>query len=65
MSKALKDKKQADIKKELKEAREQLRAFRFGVSGAKTKNVKEGRTLRRHIARLLTELRERDIKADT
>lgn len=49
--------------KELSEKREALRAFRFGVSGSKTRNVKEGRTLRRGIAALLTELRARGITA--
>lgn len=34
--------------------REALRTFRFGSAGAKVKNVKEGKTLRRDIARILT-----------
>ena len=34
--------------------RESLRVFRFGTTGAKTKNVKESRTIRRDIARILT-----------
>lgn len=41
------------------EKREALRAFRFAMSGSKTKNVKEGKRLRKEIARLLTELRNR------
>lgn len=36
------------------EKREALRKFRFGMSGSKTKNVREGRMLRRDIARVLT-----------
>lgn len=41
------------------EARESLRKFRFGISGSKTRNVKEGRNTRKHIARILTELNRR------
>ena len=36
-----------------------LREFRFGSSGSKTKNVKLGRTLRKDIARIMTEMRIR------
>jgi ribosomal protein L29 len=38
------------------EKREALRVFRFGGAGSKTKNVKEGRALRKDIARVLTVL---------
>ena len=38
------------------EHREKLRAFRFAMAGGKTKNVKEGKAVRKEIARLLTEL---------
>lgn len=38
------------------EKREALRTFRFGAAGAKSKNVKEGRTLRKDIARMMTAL---------
>jgi ribosomal protein L29 len=38
----------------LNEKREALRKFRFGISGSKAKNVKEGLILRRDIARILT-----------
>jgi ribosomal protein L29 len=38
----------------LVEKREALRVFRFGGAGSKTKNVKQGRTLKREIARVLT-----------
>lgn len=41
------------------ENRQKLQAFRFAMAGSKQKNVKEGRTLRKDIARLLTELRKR------
>ncbi len=48
----------ADIPKELKGAREKLREFRVGMAGSRVKNVREGRTLRRTIARLLTAARK-------
>lgn len=38
------------------EKREAVRVFRFAMTGSKTKNVKEGRTVRKEIARLLTEI---------
>ncbi len=46
----------ADLEKMLAEKREALRVFRFGATGAKTKNVKEGQALRKDIARILTTL---------
>ena len=45
-----------DLNKLIAEKREALRAFRFGSAGSKTKNVKEGRTIRKDIARMMTEL---------
>lgn len=48
-----------DLKKEISAKQEALRVFRFGEAGSRTRNVREGRTLRREIARLLTELRRR------
>lgn len=50
-----------DIQKDVAEKREALRAFRFGGAGGRTRNVREGRTLRKEIASLLTELRSRSI----
>ena len=47
-------KTQADLAKMVADKRESLRTFRFGSAGAKVKNVKEGKTLRRDIARILT-----------
>lgn len=40
----------------LKSKREALRGFRFGSAGSKTRNVKEGRNLKKDIARILTEI---------
>lgn len=54
-----KDKKTEDLVKELKEKRRALQEFRFGMAGSKIKNVKEGRTLKRDIARILTALNNR------
>ena len=51
-----KDKQQKDLLKALGERRESLRKLRFGTSGSKTRNVKEGVGIRRDIARILTEL---------
>lgn len=52
----LKNEVQGNIEKLLAEKREALRIFRFGISGSKVKNVKEGMKLRKDIARILTEL---------
>ena len=38
----------------LSEKREALRAFRFSVSGSNARNVKEGKSLKRDIAQVLT-----------
>ena len=46
----------ADIQKMISDKREALRVFRFGGAGAKTKNVKEGRAIRKDIARMMTAL---------
>jgi len=45
-----------ELAKELREKREGLRAFRFGISGSKVKNMREGRNLKKDIARILTEM---------
>ncbi len=49
-----KTKTAADMSKMLADKREALRVFRFGAAGSKTKNVKEGRAIRKDIARTLT-----------
>jgi ribosomal protein L29 len=49
-------KSEAELKKLLSEKREALSKFKFGISGSRTKNVKEGRNTRRDIARILTNL---------
>lgn len=48
-----------NLQKDIADKREALRVFRFGGSGSRARNVREGRNLRREIARILTELRAR------
>jgi len=50
-----------EIKKTLADKREGLRVFRFEGAGSRSRNVRGGRTLRREIAQMLTELRAREI----
>jgi len=52
--KELTTKNAADLSKLLGEKKEALRVFRFGAAGAKSKNVKEGRGIRKDIARIMT-----------
>jgi len=58
----LEKKSEKDLMKEIGEKRLALRGFRFGIAGSKTRNVREGRSLRRGIAEYLTELRKRGNK---
>ena len=55
----LKKKTENDLQKALAENRTELRKFRFGLAGSKTKDVKKGRCVRKDIARILTELSNR------
>ena len=48
-----------DLQKEIAEKRAGLREFRFNQQGSRTRNVREGRNLRKDIARLLTEVNAR------
>lgn len=57
------EKSDKDIDVLIGEKREALREFRFGSAGSKTRNVKEGKALRKEIARLLTETNKRKAKA--
>jgi ribosomal protein L29 len=58
-AKELKDKKVGDIAKLVHDKKEELRAVRSNISGSKTRNVKEIATLRKDVARMLTELNAR------
>ncbi len=51
------------MKKTLADKREALRVFRFQGEGSRSRNVRGGRTLRREIAQLLTELRARELSS--
>lgn len=53
------------LQKTLAEKREALRVFRFGGAGSRSRNVREGRNLRKEIAQTLTELRAREIASKT
>lgn len=55
----IKGKTIADLNKLLTEKREALRIFRFGSTGSKTKNVKEGSSLKKDIARILTVINDK------
>lgn len=55
----LRKKKEADLEKLLKDKKKSLQDFRFGISGSRTRNVKEGKALRRDAAQILTEINSR------
>ncbi|OGG43894.1 50S ribosomal protein L29 [Candidatus Kaiserbacteria bacterium RIFCSPHIGHO2_01_FULL_48_10] len=48
-----------DLQKLLNELQADLREFRFGMSGGRTKNVKKARAIRADIARVHTILSEK------
>lgn len=54
--KAKNDKELSDM---LTEKREEMRVFRFGTAGSKTRDVRAERKARRTVARILTEVRAR------
>ena len=45
-----------ELKKALTDKREAFRNFRFGTAGSKTRNVKDGRLIKKEIARIMTEM---------
>lgn len=51
-----KNKSKKDLIKTLNEKKSALQSFRFGGAGSKSKNVKEGKNIRKDIARILTEI---------
>ncbi len=51
-----KNKNAQELEKTLYGKRVALKNFRFGIAGSKVRNVKEGRELKRDIARIMTEL---------
>lgn len=56
MTSPFQGKEKKELLKVLAEKRVAVRDFRFGMAGSKIKNVKEGRNLRKDIARILTEI---------
>lgn len=54
-------KTEGELTKTLIEQEEALRVFRFGEAGGRSRNVKEGRTLKKTIARILGELSARGV----
>ena len=54
LNKDIAHKTSADLIQLISEKKLALREFRFGNAGAKSKNVKAGRTLRKDIARIHT-----------
>jgi ribosomal protein L29 len=57
-----KNKNKTDLQKLLGEKKEALHAFRFGIAGSKLKNMKEGKNLRKDIARIMTRLNDSKIE---
>ena len=53
---SLKDMKKEELQKQLAILQENARVIRFKAEGSKSKNVKELATLRKDIARVLTEI---------
>lgn len=51
-------KSQSELQKLLAEFSDELREFRFGMSGAQQKNVRRARTLRKDAARIRTIMSE-------
>lgn len=54
--KSFKEMTEEELKKELAVLRESLRVIHFKAEGSRSKNVKEATTLKKQIARILTEL---------
>ena len=53
-----------ELKKELALLKENLRVMHFKAEGSRSKNVKESQTLRKRIARVMTELNS-DAKSES
>ncbi len=53
-NKDLKNKSAKELETMLAEKQSALRTFRFAIAGSNTRNVREGRAMRRDVARILT-----------
>ena len=51
--------KKDELKKKLADLQESLRVLRFKAEGSKSKNVKESATIKKEVARILTELNKK------
>ena len=58
----LKGMKENELKKKLVDLEESIRILRFKAEGSKSKNVKEHATLKKQIARVLTEINKNNKK---
>lgn len=58
---SFKEMNKEDLKKELVSLKESLRTIHFKAEGSKSKNVKEAATLKKQIARVLTELNAKKV----
>jgi ribosomal protein L29 len=63
MKKDFKNKTENELVQALSEKRNALRTFRFAIAGSKTRNMKEGKGVKKEIARILTELNKRKASA--
>ncbi|HEY4516123.1 MAG TPA: 50S ribosomal protein L29 [Candidatus Paceibacterota bacterium] len=59
IKKNIKGKSATELNDLLAQKKVALRDFRFGLAGSKSRNIKEGRGLKRDIARVKTELRSK------
>lgn len=59
MKSDIKNKTKQDLEVMIKDKREDLKNFRFGISGSRVKNVKEARIIKKDIARAITFLRQK------
>jgi ribosomal protein L29 len=60
--KELKNKNEKELKALLTEKKSALKDFRFGLSGSKARNIKEGKMLRKDIARVMTVMNQKGNK---
>jgi len=58
----LKGMKKEELQAKLAELQESVRVIRFKAGGSKSKNVKETSTLKKQIARVLTEINRKNKK---
>ena len=56
-----KNKSKAELFQELEVSRQAVRQFRFSIAGSGKRNVKDARNHKKETARILTELRKREL----